>query len=65
MELVVPEGRQNCYLAIVCFLLSCQTFANHHRSSSDGDGGEGGGGKRSTLLGAPLKEFFVEVLGDV
>jgi hypothetical protein len=28
-------------------------------------GGEGGGGKRSTLLGAPLKEFFVEVLGDV
>jgi hypothetical protein len=31
-----------------------------------GKGGNGGMyGKRSTLLAAPLKEFFVEVLGDV
>ena len=73
MELVIPEGRQNCYLAIICFLLSCRVFGDRHSSSSESGAGEDLGkggkdgmyGKRSTLLAAPLKDFFVEVLGDI
>ena len=66
--MAVPEGRQNCYLAIVCFLLSCQLLNDTHH----GKGNEENIGyndsrerKRATLLSTPLKELFVEVLGDI
>jgi hypothetical protein len=76
---VIPERRQNCYLAIICFLLACRVFGDRHSSSGEGSGGSGGAGedmgksgregiygnRSSTLLAAPLKEFFVEVLGDI
>lgn len=63
LELAVPEGRQNCYLAIICFLLSCQLLSDSNRGKgSDENDRER---KRVPLLSTPLKELFVEVLGDI
>lgn len=67
LELAVPEGRQNCYLAIMYFLLSCQMLNDTQRIKNNDEnvGYNDREKKRVTLLGTPLKELFVEVLGAI
>jgi hypothetical protein len=62
MELVVPPGRQNCFLAIICFLLCTEKFDQHsHKSSNSGSAFSG----RSSSLPPALRDLYIDVFGEL
>ena len=62
LELAVPPGRQNCFLAIVFFLLCMKKFDTHGQSK--GHMGTVLSGRSSSLPPA-LRDLYVDVFGEL
>ena len=56
IELAVPLGRQNCFLAIIYFLLAIEKY--------DCRGGTRGHTGRTSSLPSALRDLFVDIFGE-
>lgn len=61
MELAVPPGRQNCFMAIIYFLYCTEKFEQSSHKSHSGSAFSG----RSSSLPPALRDLYVDVFGEV